>query len=72
MESNKMNNTLLQWEIEWVQKNQHLYDGPMHAKAVIGNIKKRYWIAEVKKRISQFEQTKTTASYQALFDFNRK
>lgn len=49
-------NILLKAEIEWINKNQHLYTSPLHARAVIGNITKRYEIVDLKKQITVFKQ----------------
>lgn len=61
-------NILLHDEILWIERNQHRYDSPTHAKAVIGNIEKRYWIAEAKKRIALFQKTKTTGDQLGMFE----
>ncbi len=43
-----MDDNLL-WEINWIKRNQKRYDSPLHATAVIGNIKKRYWIDKARR-----------------------
>ena len=40
-----MKSTLLQWELDWVMANADRYECPWHARAVCGNITKRYYIA---------------------------
>lgn len=49
--------SLLQWEINWVLSNQHLYEGPMHAQAVVGNIQKRYQLAHQQKVVTKWATT---------------
>ncbi len=61
-------NNQLQWEIDWINSHPEGYDGPMHQKAVIGNITKRYNANETKRLIKQFKDTKTTAAYLELFE----
>ena len=45
------NKTPLQWELDWIDRNGHLYDSAMHAQAVKGNIEKRYKIRELEAEI---------------------
>lgn len=42
-------NRALEWELNWIDTNQHRYDSPMHALAVKGNIEKRYKINQLEK-----------------------
>lgn len=44
---------LLDDEIKWINANAERYDSDMHKRAVIGNITKRYQIAELKKKLDQ-------------------
>lgn len=45
----------MKWELEWVDKNIHLYDSPLHAEAVKRNIEKRYAILALQARIKELE-----------------
>lgn len=42
----------LQWELDWIDKHLHLYEGPLHAEAVKRNIEKRYKINELNRIIA--------------------
>lgn len=54
------NNYLLEWELEWVRKNTHLYEGPYHVKAVCENIRKNYELRSIKKAANEFSEHGTT------------
>ncbi len=58
----------LQWEINWINKNIDMYDSPMHAKAVIGNITKRYAANKVKRLVEVFTRKRTTGSMLDLLE----
>ena len=60
--------SLLQDEIDWILANQHRYEGPMHARAVIGNIEKRYKLAEAKKAVQKWADHATTGNAFAVQD----
>lgn len=53
-------NSNLQWELDWIDRNKHLYDGDWHVLAVKGSITRRYKIAaleaEIKKLQEQLEE----------------
>jgi len=51
-------NKLLQWEIQWVKDHPHLYEGPMHQRAVMGNLEKRYYIAKATSVVTRWSVTK--------------
>ena len=65
-------NAMLQWEIDWVMANAHRYESPMHAKAVCGNITKRYYIAKAKRLAAEYRREATHANIRALFDHLEK
>ena len=46
----------LQWEINWINNNVGMYDSPMHAQAVIGNIVKRHRIDELTEQVRRLSQ----------------
>jgi len=46
----------LQWELDWIDRNKHLYDSDKHAEAVKGNIKKRYYIRELEAEIANLNK----------------
>jgi len=52
-------NNQLQWEIDWINTNSFRYDSPLHVKAVIGNITKRYSANETKRLFKILEEAKT-------------
>ena len=60
---------LLQAEIDWVNDHPELYEGEWHQRAIIGNISKMYYIREVKKLISKYEETRTSKAMFDLFEF---
>ena len=62
-------NICLQAEINWINVNTDRYDSPLHAKAVIGNITKRYAMDKIKKLITQYNQTRNTRDQLELFDW---
>ena len=43
----------VKWESEWILSHLEEYDGPMHQKAVIGNIEKRARIAELEGELDR-------------------
>ena len=55
-----MSDILLQDEIDWVYAHPELYEGEKHQQSVINNITKMYYIREVKKLISKYEETRTS------------
>jgi len=64
-------NDLLQWEIDWINAHPEHYEGPMHMKAVIGNVTKMYHIREVRKFIKHFTKKdnpdiQSTSTIQAI------
>lgn len=44
------------WELDWVNRNKHLYDGEWHVAAVKGNIAKRYKIAELEAETENLKE----------------
>lgn len=54
--------SLLQDEIDWILANQHRYEGPMHARAVIGNIEKRYKLTAAHKAVQKWADAPTTGN----------
>lgn len=48
-------NILLAAEIKWIDQNVCRYSSPLHARAVIENIKKRYRIAELELTIKRMK-----------------
>jgi len=54
-------NDLMQWEIDWINSNPSGYDGPMHQRAVIENIKKRYAMKSLCLKVSEILETKEFA-----------
>ncbi len=63
-------NICLQAEINWVNANINRYDSPMHAKAVIGNITKRYALTEVKKLIAAYADSRNTGDQLKLLEWS--
>ncbi len=61
-------NDALQWEIDWINNNQELYESPLHIKAVIGNITKRYFADKAKKLVEEFAKKRTTGAMFAIFE----
>ena len=53
---------LLKWELEWIDKNTHRYEGPLHAASVKRNIEKRYFEREARSLIRVFNEKRTTGS----------
>ncbi len=45
-------NSLLQWELDWIDRNVNRYDSLLHVQAVKENIKKRYQINELNRKIN--------------------
>jgi len=43
----------MQWELDWIDRNVHRYDSPMHAEAVKRNIEKRYYILELERLLKE-------------------
>jgi len=62
-------NVCLQAEIDWINGNIDHYDSPLHAKAVIGSITKRYAMTEITKLITKYNQTRNTRDQLELFDW---
>ncbi len=52
---NKMHNSLLKWELDWVDQNVNRYDSSTHAESVKKNIEKRYLINELNNKILKLE-----------------
>jgi len=44
------------------------YDGPMHQKAVCGNITKRYAATKLMKLVQAYAELRTTGTQLALFE----
>jgi hypothetical protein len=61
-------NAMLQWELDWVMEHADRYGCPQHAKAVCGNITKRYYIAKAKRLAADYRCEATHANIRALFD----
>lgn len=61
-------NAMLQWELDWVMENADSYECPWHAKAVCGNITKRYYIAKAKRLHAEFERDSTEENLNLLFE----
>ena len=43
-------------EFEWIMNHPEHYDGPMHQKAVIGNIEKRHKIDKLEAKVKELEE----------------
>ena len=65
-------NICLQAEIDWINANVHRYEGPWHAKAVIGNITKRYAMDEVKKLVQAYKTSRNTKDQLELFEWQKQ
>ncbi len=63
-----MTDTLLQWELDWVMDNADWYECPRHAKAVCGNITKRYYIAASKRLADDYRREPTDKHLNALLE----
>lgn len=61
-------NAMLQWELDWVMEHAHLYGCPQHAKAVCGNITKRYFIAATKRLAADYRREPTPENLDALLE----
>jgi len=59
---------LMEWECERVMNNPQHYEGVMHQRAVCGNIRKRYFIAETDKLARKWEAWPTTGAAFRLTD----
>ena len=46
----------MEWEINWLRANAHMYEGPMHVQAVIQNIIKRYEIRALTAKLKELEE----------------
>lgn len=44
-----INDHLRDIELKWINDNKEKYEGPLHVKAVIKNIKHRYQLMAIKK-----------------------
>ncbi len=67
-------NAALQWEINWVMENADRYGCPQHAKAVCGNITKRYFADKAKKLLAEQMRDPDIENMNALlahFDFEQ-
>ncbi len=62
-------NTALQWEIDWIMSHPDGYDGPMHQKAVCGNVTKRYAMNELLRHINAYADTHMIKDQIALFEY---
>jgi hypothetical protein len=58
----------MEWECEFVMNNPEGYDGLMHQKAVCGNIRKRYFIAETDRLARIWEKHPITGAAFRLTD----
>lgn len=65
---NHYTNPLMEWECKWVMENPDRYEGPWHQKAVCGNIRKRYYIAETDRLARRWEKHPTTGNAFRLTD----
>jgi hypothetical protein len=61
-------NSLLQWELDWVMANADRYGCLWHAKAVCGNITKRYHIAASKRLADDYRREPTDEHLNALLE----
>ena len=61
-----MTNALLQWELDWVMENVDLYHGEWHAKAVCGNITKRYFIVAAQRLSAEYQREPTEENLNKL------
>jgi len=61
-------NAMLQWELDWVMDNADRYGCLWHAKAVCGNITKRYHIAKTKRLAADFNRDSTHENFEALME----
>ncbi len=59
---------LLQWELDWVMANADRYECPWHARAVCGNITKRYFIAATKRLAANYRREPTGEHLNALLE----
>lgn len=62
---------MLQWELDWVMEHADSYGCPWHAKAVCGNITKRYHIAKTKRLADDFNRDSTHENFEALMEHIR-
>jgi len=60
--------TALQWEIDWIMSHPEGYDGPMHQKAVCGNVIKRYKATALNKLVNNYAESRTTGDQVSLFE----
>lgn len=49
-------NTLLQWELNWIDQNADRYKNDQHIQNVKSNIIKRYTIQNINRKISLLEE----------------
>lgn len=61
-------NAMLQWELDWVMEHADRYGCPMHAKAVCGNITKRYYIAKTHRLHAEYKHEPTEENLSLLFE----
>lgn len=51
---------LIIWELNWIDRNIHQYEGEYHAYCVMKNIIDRYERAELRKEYSEWKNTRKT------------
>ncbi len=61
-------NVMLQWELDWVMDNADRYGCLWHAKAVCGNITKRYYIAKTHRLHAEYKREPTEENLNLLFE----
>lgn len=64
-----MNLACLQWELDWVMEHADQYGCPQHAKAVCGNITKRYHAAEAKKLVTEYQRDPSDETLAAVYEY---
>lgn len=50
-----MHDSLLKWELDWIDHNVTRYDSHLHAESVKRNIEKRYLINDLNNKILKLE-----------------
>lgn len=61
-ENRATSNNLLQAEIDWIMAHPARYEGPMHQRAVIGNLRKRYAATALERQVRQWAAHPTTGN----------
>lgn len=61
-------NNLCKTEIEWIAKNEDKYENTLHMQAVIGNVRKTYYLRKSEQLVKQYHAKKTTGAMFELFE----